>query len=265
MDLIHEAQGPAVAALETRLVDFYNTFTGYDAFRSSPEYPVLWGEVLRLARARREAARPCRVLEIGAGRSGFGKFLREQGAREEIHLTSQDITTANLAHLRESSDEVFTGNIDRLEGTWDLIFHSYVYEHLCRPREFNERLWSHLAPGGYLLIQCPRYDFPLYFPPAWDHLPLPAKLWQTLKLLAGDLAAAGARTGSRFTIFSDPAVFHLPFVRDRDAVHRVRKSDLRALFGDRATLREFDLAPGSLKDWIVKKLLTLRVTLEKRA
>ena len=262
MELIHEAQAPAVAELETRLVEFYNTFTGYDAFNSSPEYPVLWGEVLRLARAK--TARPCRVLEIGAGRSGFGKFLHDQGTRGEIHLTAQDITTANLAHLRENSDDVFTGNIDRLAGTWDVIFHSYVYEHLCRPREFNERLWSHLVPGGHLLIQCPRYDFPLYFPPAWDHLSLPSKLWQTLKLTGSDLLAACGRAGSRFTIFSDPAVFHLPFVRDRDAVHRVRKSDLRALFGDRATLREFDLVPGSAKDWIVKKLLTLRVILEKR-
>ncbi len=257
MRLIHENQQAAVAELETRLVEFYNTFTGYDAFNSLPEYPVLWDNVLRLAREK--TARPVRVLEIGAGRSGFGKFLRDRGARDEIHLTSQDITTANLAHLRASSDEVFTGNIDRLAGTWDVIFHSYVYEHLCRPREFNERLWSHLAPGGHLLIQSPRYDFPLYFPPAWDHLSLPVKLWQTLRLAVGDL------TGVRFTIFSDPAVFHLPFVRDRDAVHRVRKGDLRALFGERATLCEFDLAPGSLKDWIVKKLLTLRVILQKRA
>ena len=258
MELIHEAQAPAVAALEMRLVEFYNTFTGYDAFNSLPEYPVLWGEVLRLARTK--TARPIRVLEIGAGRSGFGKFLRGQGARDEIHLTSQDITTANLTHLRQSSDEVFTGNIDRLAGTWDVIFHSYVYEHLCRPREFNERLWSHLAPGGHLLIQCPRYDFPLYFPPAWDHLSLSVKLWQTLRLAAGDLTG-----GAGFTIFSDPAVFHLPFVRDRDAVHRVRKRDLHTLFGDRAVMREFDLAPGSAKDWIVKKLLTLRVILEKKA
>ena len=258
MELIHEDQAPAVARLETRLVEFYNTFTGYDAFIAPPEYPVLWGEVLRLVRAG--AARPCRVLEIGAGRSGFAKFLRSQEAREEVHLTSQDITTANLAHLRENSDEVITGNIDRLEGSWDLIFHSYVYEHLCRPREFNERLWSLLTPGGNLLIQCPRYDFPLYFPPAWDHLSLPIKLWQAVRLTGGDLLA-----GERFTVFSDPAVFHLPFVRDRDAVHRVRKSDLHALFGDRATLREFDLAPGSLKDWIVKKFLTLRLILQKKA
>lgn len=262
MDLIHEDQAPAIARLETRLVEFYNTFTGYDAFNAPPEYPVLWGEILRLARAG--TARPCRVLEIGAGRSGFGQYLRAQGARDDVHLTSQDITTANLEHLRENSDEVITGNIDRLEGSWDLIFHSYVYEHLCRPREFNERLWSLLSPGGHLVIQCPRYDFPLYFPPCWDHLSLSAKLWQTLRLAGSDLAAAFGRGASRFTVFSDPAVFHLPFVRDRDAVHRVRKSDLRWLFGARANVREFDLVPGSLKDWIVKKLLTLRMVLEKK-
>ncbi len=263
MELIHEDQAPAIAQLETRLVEFYNTFTGYDAFNDPPEYPVLWGEVLRLARAG--TAHPCRVLEIGAGRSGFGKYLLAQGARGKVRLTSQDITTANVAHLRASSDEVITGNIDRLEGSWDLIFHSYVYEHLCRPREFNERLWSLLSPGGHLIIQCPRYDFPLYFPPCWDHLPLVAKLWQTLRLAGNDLAAACGHEASRFTVFADPAVFHLPFVRDRDAVHRVRKSDLRWLFGGRANLREFDLAPGSLEDWIVKKFFTLRVIVRKNA
>ena len=115
-----------------------------------------------------------------------------------------------------------------------------------------------------MVIQCPRYDFPLYFPPCWDHLPLLVKLWQTLRLAGSDLAAAGGRAAGRFTIFSDPAIFHLPFVRDRDAVHRVRKSDLRWLFGARAHVREFALAPGSFKDWIVKNLLTLRVILEKR-
>ncbi len=263
MDLIHEDQAEAVARLETRLVEFYNTYAGYDAFHQPSEYPVLWGEILRLARAG--TTRPCRVLEIGAGRSGFGEFLRAQEARGDIHLTSQDITTANLDHLQASSDEVLTGNIDRLEGSWDLIFHSYVYEHLCRPREFNERLWSLLAPGGHLVIQCPRYDFPLYFPPCWDHLTLPAKLWQTLRLAGSDLAAACGHGASRFTVFADPAVFHLPFVRDRDAVHRVRKSDLRSLFGQRGTLREFSLKAGSLKDWIVKERLTLRVILEKKA
>ncbi len=225
---------------------------------------MLWGEVLRLARAG--TARPCRVLEIGAGRSGFGEFLRAQGgARATSTSPRRTSPRPTSTTCQASSDEVITGNIDRLEGSWDLIFHSYVYEHLCRPREFNERLWSLLAPGGHLVIQCPRYDFPLYFPPCWDHLTLPAKLWQTLRLAGSDLAAACGHGASRFTVFADPAVFHLPFVRDRDAVHRVRKSDLRSLFGQRGTLREFSLKAGSLKDWIVKERLTLRVILEKKA
>ena len=161
-------------------------------------------------------ARPCRVLEIGAGRSGFGKFLRDasRAGRNPPHLTGHHDGQRGPP-ARESSDEVITGNIDRLEGSWDLIFHSYVYEHLCRPREFNERLWSLLSPGGHLVIQCPRYDFPLYFPPCWDHLPLPAKLWQTLRLAANDLAAAcGRGAGSRFTSLFGPGGIS-PAVRAR--------------------------------------------------
>ena len=170
MQLISERDGAQIARLESRLHEFYNTCQTYPAFAAPSDHPALWHEVLRRARALGRERGACRILEIGAGRSGFGQFLREQAPDERFHLTSQDITATNLDDLRETSHAVITENLDGLEGSWDVIFHSYVYEHLCRPREFNEILWRRLTPGGYLILQSPRYDFPLYFPPCLDHL-----------------------------------------------------------------------------------------------
>lgn len=262
MKLISESDRDEIAGLESRLLQFYNTCPTYPAFAQTSDYPALWQEVHARASSIARQRGACRILEIGAGRSGFGRFLQAQGADDRLHLTSQDITATNLAHLRETSHAVVTENIDRLQGSWDVIFHSYVYEHLCRPREFNEVLWRHLNSGGYLLLQSPRYDFPLYFPPCLDHLTLAVKLRQALSLIGKDLRSAlGA--GPHFTIFSDPSVFHLPFRRDRDAVHRVRRSDLLRLFAGRAEVANFHLAAGGWKDWIVKTFLTLRITLRK--
>lgn len=262
MKLISEKQAVEISTLETRLIDFYNTCKVYPAFSRPSEYPDLWQQVLRVADQIKLERGGCRILEIGAGRSGFGDFLKKSGKSKEFHLTSQDITAANVEFLRGTSDAVVTDNLDRLVGTWDVIFHSYAYEHLCRPREFNETIWGHLSVGGYLLIQCPRYDFPLYFPPCFDHLPFTKKLWHAFALAGKDfVSTVSARP--QFTVFSDPAVFHLPFHRDRDAVHRVRRSDVRLLFANRAEISDFSVAAGGVKDWIVKNLLTLRVILRK--
>ena len=265
MKLISEKNAEEIAGLETRLINFYNTFTGYPAFSRPSDYPTLWETVTRLAGEISRGGAPCRILEVGAGRSGFGQFLRRAGGSDgRFHLTSQDITSANVDFLRETSDAVVTENINALQGSWDIIFHSYAYEHLCRPREFNEILWSRLSPGGYLAIQSPRYDQPFYFPPCLAHLSVAGKWGVALRCLGRDLASA-LDGQPRFTVFSDPAVFHLPFHRDRDAVHRVRRSDLRRLFANRAGFAEFALPAAGWKDWIVKTFLTLRVVLHKPA
>lgn len=262
MKLISERYVGEIATLEARLIEFYNTFAAYPAFSQPSEYPALWEAVIKHAKQVNRDTGSCRILEIGAGRSGFGPFLRRDHDGGKIHLTSQDITAANVNYLRSTSDSVVTENIDRLEGTWDIIFHSYVYEHLCRPRAFNEMLWSHLAVGGYLLIQSPCYDTPWYFPPCFDHLRKAEKLWDALRLWGSDFVSLFDKQ-PRFTIFSDPAIFHLPFESDRDAVHRVRKSDIRSLFATRAKCTNFHLPSGSRKDWIVKEFLTLRMILQK--
>jgi len=265
MKLLREFDGQEqeIAHLETRLIAFYNTYTDYPVFNQASEYPSLWGKVLQSAAKITSSGSPCRILEIGAGRSGFGSFIRTQSTLP-IHLTSQDITALNVDFLKETSDEVVTENIDQLQGSWDIIFHSYACEHFCRPAQFAELLWQKLRVGGYLIIQSPRYDFPFYLPPSLDHLSFTKRTMHRLQLIWLDLVSA-LTSKKQFVIFSDPAVFHLPFWRDRDAVHRVCRSDLTRLFAQRAKIENFPLPSGGWKDFLVKRFLTLRIALKKLA
>ncbi len=247
--------------LESRLVEFYRTAADYPAFATPSDHPALWQEIREIAKQFQAERGACRILEVGAGRSGFGLDLRSRGL-DGIHLTSQDVVESCAEFLSRTSDVVVTGSVEQLEGTWDIIFHSYVYEHVCRPREFTQELWQRLRPGGYLLMQSPRYELPFYLPPSVGHLSRVQKVWLAFRLVIRDLQTA-MNGRPQFTVFSDPAVFHLPFRRDRDAVHRVRQGDLRRLLGKRAHITEYSLEAGGWKDWFVKRFLTLRLILRK--
>jgi hypothetical protein len=221
MKLICERDTKEISELESRLIEFYNSSCTYTAFAQTSDYPTLWQETLSRAEGIVRSRGICNILEIGAGRSGFGSFLRRKAPGNAIHLTSQDITGTNIDHLRSTSDAVITENVNHLNGCWDIIFHSYVYEHLCRPNEFNEILWRVLAPEGYLLIQCPRYDVPFYLPPCLDHLSAASKAWMAWQISVRHVVSM-VNGKPQFTIFSDPAVFYMPFLIDRDVVHLVR-------------------------------------------
>jgi len=255
MLLITEENESRVAQLEDKLLYFYENTTDYSAFHNISKHPALWEEVLTALRES-NAKRPLRVLEIGAGRSGFGSYLKQKDPhlRAGVHLCLQDVTSQNETHLRAEADEVHIGSIHALKGTYDVIFHGYVLEHIGRPRAFLEQAFALLEPGGSHFILCPRYDWGFYLPPALDHQTLGHKIKIAFRLLM---------CRSSFQLIEDPAALHLPFMRDRDAVHLVTKRGIIKMFGQRATIRSFHLQAGGLKDFILKKFLTLRLELKK--
>jgi SAM-dependent methyltransferase len=248
----------AVHELRRRLDDFYRTTNEYQAFQSRSWHPNLWTFVVEeLAHFENGAGR---VLEIGAGRSGFRDYLRERGVN--AHFTAQDVTPANEAYLKANADEVVIGPLRCVTGVFDIIFSTFVLEHVTDPMTTLETCWRLLKRGGKLFIFCPRYDAPFYLPHSTDHYSARARIGMAMRLIATRLQTLITRK-PRFLVHTDPAVFTLPWQRDRDAVHWVSYLDLAIFFKGRASVRKLHVASGSLKDAIVKNFLQINLCVEK--
>ena len=271
--LVRERDQPT-AALRRRMDAFYATVADYGDFRRErSEHPGPWGHVLE-AIVRRLAepgfAGPCRVLELGAGRTGFGDVLRARFATVPgaVHFTVQDVTAQNAEHLRAQADAFHLGPVDELipgaAGPFHVVFSTYVLEHVTDPAATLSRCLDLLALSGALFVFCPRYDVPFYLSPSASHLGRAGRLGLALRVLAARLHTL--LTGdSAFLIHHDPAIFHGPFARDRDAVHWVSRLDLGAFFRARgADVMDLPLPAGPGRDWVVKNLLTVRLRATKR-
>lgn len=254
MKFLTEDDTAEIDALERRLTDFYASTSEYTPFSHESRHVDMWTEIVR--HLRTSPGRTLRVLELGAGKSGLGKFLAEcDGAlRQRVHLCCQDVTESNRVHLESQCNEVFVGPMEEIGGSWDVITHAYVFEHVVRPRRFLGHAIDLLADGGLHIFQCPRYDVPFYAPPALDHLP-------PVQRLRAMVAILWVRRD--FLLVGDPAVFHMPFHRDRDAVHVVSKAAVWRACRGRVRLDEFGVAAGGARDYVLKKLLTLRVRMVK--
>ena len=239
---------------------FYQTTQDYCAFQDVNELPEQWGHV-RAAIVEVLKTKPvCRILEFGAGKSGFAWYI--QDLKPSLHYTAQDITRSNEVHLTKAADAVHFRSLGELEGTFDVIFSTFAFEHISDPRHTLEKLFSSLTAGGKLFIFCPRYDLPFYLSHSADH-------YNGLRRLGIALWLVGARLWACFSgralflIHADPAIFHLPYYRDRDAIHWTSLWDLEAFFRGRARLKRLKLASGNLKDWIVKNLLQINVEITR--
>ncbi len=269
--LARECDRPT-AALRERLDAFYAATSTYQAFQEASDHPALWAhvaaEIERLfgERDRASDARVVRVLELGAGCTGFGDFLQKRPRRERVHLTVQDVTAQNRAHLERQADAVHIGPIQTLPENerFDVIFSTFVFEHVTDPAATLRRCEALLAPGGSLFIFCPRYDLPFYLPPSACHYGVPAQLGLALATLGARLRTL--ITGQpAFLIHHDPALFTQGFARDRDAVHWVSRWDLGAWFRGRAEMSDLPVPAGPGKDWIVKNLLQVHLRIRPRA
>jgi SAM-dependent methyltransferase len=255
--LVSEAD-PTVRDLRTRLDAFYRTTDDYDAFQSRSWHPNLWSFVVD--EVTRFKNNPCRILEIGAGRSGFADYLRQRGL--SAHFTAHDVTQRNETYLNEHADDVAIGPLQSITAIFNIIFSTFVLEHTTDPVETLVTSWRLLKPGGKLFIFCPRYDAPFYLPPSVDHYS-----GFTRARIALQLTVARLRTlvlgETRFFIHTDPAVFKLPWKRDRDVVHWVSYFDLALFFRNKGRLRKLHVPAGNWKDAIVKNFLQVNLVVEK--
>lgn len=222
-----------MASLAARLKTFYNSTPDYGAFHAPSNQNALWFHVAQATRQIRAAPaeRKVRILEAGAGRSGLAGYFRREGFRDEVFLHAQDVTKANEEWLNDEFDAATVGDAAEVKGEFDIVLSSYVLEHVTKPQEFLDNLWLRVAPGGSLFLVCPRYDVPFYLSRSADHLN-----WLRRVVVALSVSMRRLRTflsgRPAWLVHGDPAVFHLPFFRDRDAVHWVSWFDLRAYWPD---------------------------------
>jgi len=249
-------------ALAGRLSDFYGTTTDYVAFSAPSNQTRLWSHLASELRERLtdKPDRKIRILEVGAGRSGLGEYLQSLALRQQVELHAQDVTAQNAQWLEERFDSLTIGSVEDVPGEFDFVISSYVLEHVTNPRAFLDSLWSKLAPGGVIMVTCPRYDAPFYLPPSVDHLPAPTRLRLACYAVWRRLVTLITRQPA-WLVLKDPAVFHLPFSIDRDAVHWVSWFDIRAHWPQATRLT---LTSGSIADWIAKNLLTVGFRMDKK-
>jgi hypothetical protein len=210
--------------LHTKLLNFYNTTEDYSAFAEPSYHPQFWSAIKQKVQTVIARKGKCVLLEIGAGKSDFGTFL--EGLRSQTVFCVQDITNANEDHLKKVADRVYIGGLESLEDTFDVIFASFVLEHLTRPRHTIDHLIAHLNHSGSLFLLNPRYDFPFYLSPSCKHRPALMRfligLWLQFRRLNVLMGAA-----PDFLLDGDPSVFHRPWFRDADAIHWVSLWDLK--------------------------------------
>ena len=253
-------ENPVIPDLRTRMDLFYQNTQDYSAFQVVNELPDQWNYVRAAIVSVLKKKPICRILEIGAGKSGFANFVRD--LKPSLHYTAQDVTQANKEHLAEAADAVHFSSVTQLESEFDVIFSTFVLEHISDPRQTLEKLFSSLAKGGKLFIFCPRYDAPFYLPHSADHYSAACRFGIGIFLALARVWGLLARR-SLFLVHTDPAIFHLPVYRDRDAIHWTSLWDLQFFFRDRGRMERLKLESGNTKDWIVKNLLQINVEITR--
>jgi SAM-dependent methyltransferase len=241
---------PRIDGLRSAMGNFYATTTGYFAFDESSQQTQFWRGLVpclddAIASAKRENRR-ARVLEFGAGRTGFSEFL---GARRpDVEFSVQDVTDRNRDHLDRVADRVIVGEVPAIDGRFDLIFSTFVWEHLACPARDLEHLLGLLAPGGSLVLASPRYDLPGYIPPSARHLPR-AQRWALAGLLVTRRLRVALGASPDFLIHSEPACLEAPWYRDADAIHWASAFDLRHLRHS-YRIERLSIPTRGFKNWV---------------
>lgn len=255
--------------LRDRLDEFYGKVSDYTAFEQPSHQILAWNNIkAKIGERLQEKGRSLvKILEIGAGRSGFGEWLNTQGLRDRVSWSAQDVTRQNSAWLDSQADNVFYGDVSEIPNIaqFDIVFSTYVLEHVTDPATHLNYLYSFLQVDGSLFIFCPRYDLPAYFCPSSRHLNWSTKLGFGMQWVIARLNSLIAGRPA-FLIQTDLAAFHEPFFIDADAVHWVSLLDLKKWARSKGAMiksLEYGYPKSWSKDWIVKRFLTCAVEIRK--
>lgn len=98
-----------------------------------------------------------RVLDAGAGASGFPIIAKEQGFDTSVLDGSPWAVSFLQDNFSINGQTCDLNNFSLEPGCFDFIHSSHVIEHLIRPRQFLEQLYGGLDHGGILFLTFPLY------------------------------------------------------------------------------------------------------------
>jgi SAM-dependent methyltransferase len=261
---LHREGDFEVEQLRARMDDFYARPMEYTAFDSVSDQRIFWDAVVKdiERRALTSGAGKCRVLEFGAGRTGFSDFVGT--LRRDIHFVAQDVTRINEEFLRSKCDEVYFGDVKEISGQFDVILSTFVWEHVSAPMSSLRHLLGLLALGGTLYLASPRYDFPFYLPPSARHYNAAGRLKLRLMLLLRRMAVMLGGPPD-VLIHTDPAALSVPWYRDADAIHWVSRHDLPGIVGPNWVVERVPVSLSGLKGRFWARFLLLSVRIRRSA
>jgi SAM-dependent methyltransferase len=244
---------PRTSDLRRKLDQFYDSADDYASFEAPSEKPEFWGPIRDEAIRLHACQGQCDILEFGAGKTLFRSFLG--ASNQDIRYHVQDVTARNTEYLRTQADSIHIGDLRTISARYDIIFSTFVWEHITTPRAVLDHLLSLLKPDGSLFIISPRYDFPFYISPSGRHYSRLRQirialwlLWRRLRVRAG--------ADADFLIHLNPALLHRPWFRDSDAIHWASWWDLLRYLKGNWVLRRHRLAvSGLLRRFWEKHLL----------
>jgi len=248
------------ATLENRLDNFYKSIAE-DAYFPGQNYkPLFWEPIKHEIKQILLHKNYCSVLEFGAGCTGFGDYLGD--IRSRVVFDVQDVTDRNKRHLETQADNIYISNITDINTKYDIVFSTFVWEHLSNPKTVLAHLIRILNLGGSLFIAAPCYDFPLYISPSAHHYSILQRLkiglWLQWRRLHVQLSQQ-----PDFWIHFDPAVFHRPWERDYDAIHWVSLHDLRYSLPKNMSLTKLRVSGQGISGKIWHKFMLLFVKVKK--
>jgi 2-polyprenyl-3-methyl-5-hydroxy-6-metoxy-1,4-benzoquinol methylase len=259
-DLCISEDDPRVEVLQHKLRDFYISSPDYAGYKEPNFKPEYWNPIIHIIQQYVQQKGHCRVLEFGAGMTSFTESLGQ--LRSQVTFDVQDITGLTQEYLSHHADHVYICDVTAIEEEYDIIFSTFVWEHLTSPRKTLNHLLCHLTPGGSLVIASPRYDFPGYLCPSTRHLPKGKQL--SLSFWLGMTRLGTIISGSpRFLIHTQPALFYSEWFRDADAIHWVSLWDLKAALPDGYRLIHMNIENHGLRFWLWKKMGLLFVRIVK--
>lgn len=250
------ASDPQIVQLAGQLKDFYSSTDSYTAFQA-PVDQSQWHTLCKAYVVKMiDQHSSITILEVGAGRTSFSSVLAEARSRVEYHV--QDITTRNYNYLRHVADKVWMCDVKHINSCYDIVLSTFVLEHIPSPSDFLQHVRRLIKPGGLHIVFCPSYVLPGYICPSLRHLSKRQQVCLHAKLLFENIRAAVDHQ-PRFFVNTDPAVFHMPWFRDADAIHCVTEPDL-IRWHQQHDFRVSRIAPGKgvtqrIKRWMITALV----------